>query len=119
MKWTGRVDRGAEAARALPPIMVITGNGDVPMAVRAMKLGAGEFLEKRFSRSPEIDGLALLRMVPDAGIDLPVIMTSPRPRLRRLPDGLAAWGRNPREAVRLGGTAAPHRGRARVRSSRM
>jgi FixJ family two-component response regulator len=40
---------------------------------------------------PEIDGLGLLRMLPDAGIDLPVIMTSRRLRLRRLPDGLAAW----------------------------
>jgi FixJ family two-component response regulator len=40
---------------------------------------------------PEIDGLALLRMLPDAGIDLPVIMTSRRLRRRRLPDGLAAW----------------------------
>jgi FixJ family two-component response regulator len=40
---------------------------------------------------PEIDGLALLRMLPDAGIDLPVIVTSRRLRLRRLPDGLAAW----------------------------
>ena len=38
---------------------------------------------------PEIDGLALLRMLPDAGIDLPVIMTSRRLRRRRLPDGLA------------------------------
>ena len=40
---------------------------------------------------PEIDGLALLRMLPDAGIDLPVIMTSRRLRLRRIPHGLAAW----------------------------
>ena len=40
---------------------------------------------------PEIDGLGLLRMLPDAGIDLPVIMTSRRLRRRRLPDGLAAW----------------------------
>lgn len=40
---------------------------------------------------PEIDGLALLRMLPNAGIDLPVIMTSRRLRLHRLPDGLAAW----------------------------
>jgi FixJ family two-component response regulator len=40
---------------------------------------------------PDIDGLALLRMLPDAGIDLPVIMTTRRLRRRRLPDGLAPW----------------------------
>ena len=32
------------------PIIVITGHGDIPMSVRAMKAGAAEFLTKPFDR---------------------------------------------------------------------
>jgi two-component system CheB/CheR fusion protein len=39
-----------EAEKIMPPSIMITGRGDISMAVRAMQAGASDFLEKPFAR---------------------------------------------------------------------
>jgi FixJ family two-component response regulator len=45
------------AKRATLPIIFITGHGDIPMSVRAMKAGAVEFLTKPFREQDLIDAI--------------------------------------------------------------
>ncbi len=47
------------AERDMPfPVVVISGHADVPMAVRAMKTGAVDFVEKPFSGATILDSIA-------------------------------------------------------------
>ncbi|MFK5986568.1 MAG: response regulator [Pseudomonadota bacterium] len=40
-----------------PPIIIITGHGDVPMAVKAVKAGAVDFIEKPFNNQNMLDSV--------------------------------------------------------------
>jgi FixJ family two-component response regulator len=65
------------SAREAPPIVFITGHGDIPSSVRAMKAGAIEFLSKPF------DEQELLHAI-DAAIDQDRIARQTRSELAEL-----------------------------------
>ncbi|HLX14062.1 MAG TPA: response regulator FixJ [Bradyrhizobium sp.] len=79
------------------PIVIITGHGDVPLAVEAMKLGAVDFLEKPFDddRLVGMIGAAIRGNEPalkDEAVtrDLAARIASLSPRERQVMDGLIA-----------------------------
>jgi len=51
------VQRELNRRGAMVPVLLITGHGDVPMAVQAMKNGAFEFLQKPFRDQELVDGI--------------------------------------------------------------
>ena len=51
------VQERVAADRTEMPIIFITGHGDIPMSVRAMKAGAAEFLTKPFERDVLLDAI--------------------------------------------------------------
>ena len=56
LKRTGSAARLAEADIHIP-VIFITGHGDIPMSVRAMKAGAVEFLTKPFRDQDLLDAI--------------------------------------------------------------
>jgi two-component system response regulator FixJ len=71
-----------EIARRWPklPVVIMTGHGDIPMAVKAMRAGAIDFLEKPFEKPALID--AINRALAHA--DAPDAPAAPKPVPREL-----------------------------------
>lgn len=79
------------------PILIMTGHGDVPLAVEAMKLGAVDFLEKPFDddRLTAMIEAAILQAEPTAkseavAQDIAARVASLSPRERQVMEGLIA-----------------------------
>lgn len=90
-------------------IIIITGHGDVPMAVNAMKAGAVDFIEKPYSDETILGSVnnALESGAPDAGKGTAVEETASRiallsPRERQVLDQLIIGHQNKMIAYELG-----------------
>jgi two-component system response regulator FixJ len=91
------------------PVIMITGHGDVPLAVEAMKLGASDFIEKPFDDERLLEAiraaLALRRSV-DSGqaraIEVRQRIETLSERERQVLDGLVAGQANKAIAFDLG-----------------
>jgi two-component system, LuxR family, response regulator FixJ len=86
-----------KAARSSYPIVIMTGHGDVPMAVETMKLGAIDFLEKPFEdeRLTTMIESAIRQAEPaakDEAVtqDIAARIATLSPRERQVMDGLMA-----------------------------
>jgi two-component system, LuxR family, response regulator FixJ len=86
-----------KASTSLLPVVIMTGHGDVPLAVEAMKLGAADFVEKPFEDDRLIGMIeAALRQaepgVKSEAITLEIVsrIETLSPRERQVMDGLIA-----------------------------
>lgn len=83
----------AEIGASLP-IIIVTGHGDVPVTVRAMKAGAFEFLQKPFSDQVLLDSIA-------AAMRKHAELVAARRRTMNAQEALLALTAREREVLRL------------------
>src|SRR6266700_8212915 len=86
-----------KAGRGTLPVVIMTGHGDVPLAVEAMKLGAVDFLEKPFEDDRLIGMIDIALKLAESGarseaatLDIAARVESLSPRERQVMEGLVA-----------------------------
>jgi two-component system response regulator FixJ len=86
-----------KASRSAFPVLIMTGHGDVPLAVEAMKLGAADFLEKPFEDDRLIGMIDVALKEAQSGarsegvtLDIAARIESLTPRERQVMGGLIA-----------------------------
>jgi two-component system, LuxR family, response regulator FixJ len=86
-----------KANRSLLPVLIMTGHGDVPLAVEAMKLGAVDFLEKPFEDDRLIGMIDVVLKQAESGarsvaatLDIAARIASLSPREHQVMGGLVA-----------------------------
>ncbi|MGI9434229.1 MAG: response regulator FixJ [Geminicoccaceae bacterium] len=91
------------------PIVVMTGHGDVPMAVKAMKLGAVDFIEKPFDAEVMLTAIRTALQAPSAKVrretidpDLANHIERLTPRERDVMEHLIAGRSNKEIGLKLG-----------------
>ncbi len=91
------------------PVLIITGHGDVPMAVQAMKSGVADFIEKPFKNDELLQKVKLCleldaqqRLVEEQHSDVDHRLASLTPREREVMELLVQGKRNKVIAAQLG-----------------
>ena len=103
------VQQRLRARSAALPVVIVTGHGDIPMAVQAMREGAADFLEKPVSRDQLLESVARAiagegvgaRERPDIGVRLEALTARERAVLEQL-----LMGRTNKTAARSLGISA-------------
>ncbi len=103
------VQRALDAAGTTLPVIVITGHGDIAMAVKAMRAGAFDFIEKPFEKTvllraveaafAKLDQAGRVALTADEAVRLLNVLT---PRERDVFDGLALGRSNKAIAAAMG-----------------